>query len=69
MSDPRTFWLTVMNVVLGLAVVLLVAGVVTGILCEMVAKWRKRRAVWDELDRDMWRAFHDAAAPGGRRRR
>ena len=57
MHDPRTFWLTVTNVALGLALVLLVLGVLTGSLCEFVARLRKRHAVWNELDREMRRMF------------
>lgn len=58
MHDPKTFWLTVTNIALGLAVVLLVLGVVTGILCEFVARLRKQHAVSDQLDDDMRRMFH-----------
>jgi len=57
MDDPRTFWLIVTNVILGLAVVLAVLGVVTGTLCELVAHWKKRRDVGAELDRDMRHFF------------
>lgn len=58
MHDPRTFWLIVTNIVLGLAVVGLVLGVMTGIVCELVAKWRQRHTMSDELDEDMRRMFH-----------
>lgn len=58
MSDPRTFWLTLTNITLGLAVVLLILGVVTGILCEFVAKLRRRHAAWHQLDDEMRRMFH-----------
>jgi len=58
MRDPRTFWLTVTNIALGLAVVLLVCGVLTGVVCEFVAKFRKRHAMSDELEEDMRRMFH-----------
>jgi hypothetical protein len=57
MDDPRTFWLTVTNVVLGLAVLLLILGVLTGVLCDYVAQLRKRRALLRDLDRDMHRLF------------
>jgi len=57
MDDPRTFWLIVTNVILGLAVVLAVLGVVTGTLCELVARRKKRRDVDAELDRDMRHFF------------
>ena len=56
--DPRTFWLTVTNMALGLSVVLLVAGVATGVLCELVQQARKRRALRKEIDKDMKIWFH-----------
>jgi hypothetical protein len=58
MRDPRTFWLTVTNIALGLAVVLLVCGIVTGVVCEFVAKFRKRHGISNELDEDMRQMFH-----------
>jgi hypothetical protein len=58
MHDPRTFWLTLTNIVLGLAVVALTFGVFTGIICEGVARFRERRRVSHELDGDMRRMFH-----------
>jgi len=67
MDDPRTFWLTVTNIALGLAVVLLIGGVVTGMLCDFVAKLRKRHAVEDELDKELHRLFHDSGHTGGTR--
>jgi hypothetical protein len=57
MSDPRTFWLVVTNIVLGAAVVLLILGLATGVLCELVVKLKKRHSAWAELDRDMQRMF------------
>jgi hypothetical protein len=57
MRDPRTFWLTVTNIVLGLAVVLAIAGVLTGTLCDMVANWKKRCRLDSEMDRDMQHLF------------
>jgi hypothetical protein len=65
MSDPRTFWLVVTNIALGVAVVVLILGVVTGVLCELVVKLRKRHTAWSELDRDMQRMF--GASPIARR--
>jgi len=59
MHDPRTFWLTVTNIALGAAVVLLILGIATGALCETVARWRQRRRLVEELDRDMHRLFHN----------
>jgi multisubunit Na+/H+ antiporter MnhC subunit len=58
MSDPRTFWLIVTNIVLGLAVVVLVLGVLTGVVCEFAARLSRRHTMSDELDEDMRRMFH-----------
>ena len=57
MSDPRTIWLVATNIALGSAVVLLILGVVTGTLCELIVKLKRRHAAWAELDRDMQRMF------------
>ena len=57
MSDPKTFWLVVTNIALGAALVVLILGVVTGVLCELVVKLKKRHAAGAELDRDMRRMF------------
>ncbi len=57
MPDPRVFWLTVTNIVLGLLVLLLVVGIATGVLCDLVARIRKRHAAVREMDGDMRRYF------------
>ena len=57
MSDPKTFWLVVTNIALGAALLVLILGVVTGVLCEIVVKLKKRHAASAELDRDMQRMF------------
>lgn len=57
MSDPRTFWLTITNIVLGGLVIALVVGIATGTLCEIVAKLRRRHSMENELERDMRRLF------------
>jgi len=59
MNDPKTFWLTVTNVLLGLAVVVLILGVVTGVLCDFVTTLRRRRSMVNEMDREIWRLFHE----------
>ena len=59
MRDPRSFWLTMTNIVLGVAVFLLLAGVVTVVLCDLIARLRQRRKVSHELDEDMRRMFAD----------
>ena len=57
MQDPRTFWLTVTNIVLGLGVVSMLFGVLSGVLCEVLAKRRKHRKVSREIEEDMRRMF------------
>ena len=57
MSDPRTFWLVATNIALGVAVVLLLVGILSGVLCELVSKLRRRHTALDELDRDMQHMF------------
>lgn len=50
--------MTVTNIVLGLLVIVLLFGVVIRIVCEFVARWRRRRRVSHEIDNDMRRLFH-----------
>ena len=69
MSDPRVFWLVLTNVVLGAAVVVVILGIATGVLCELVAKVKRRHAAWAELDRDMQRLFGGAPFGGRHHRR
>jgi hypothetical protein len=57
MKDPRTIFLVVTNIVLGAAVLLLILGVVTGTLCELVVKLKRRHDAEAELDRDMHHMF------------
>jgi putative effector of murein hydrolase LrgA (UPF0299 family) len=64
MRDPRTLLLIVTNIVLGLLVVGFVVAIATGWLCEMVAKWKKRRSVSAELDR-----YEDQLFGAGHRRK
>jgi uncharacterized membrane protein len=58
MSDPKTFWLTVTNIILGVLVLLLLWGIVAGTICDLVARFRKRRAAMREMDREMKDYFH-----------
>jgi hypothetical protein len=60
MHDPRTFWLTVTNIALGAALLLLILGLVTGVLCEFIAKLRRRHAAERELDREMRHWFGES---------
>ena len=69
MRDSRTFWLVVTNLALGVALVALILGVVTGTLCDLIVKVRKRHAAWTELDRDMERTFGAASSSGLRTKR
>ncbi len=69
MHDPRTFWLIVTNIALGLALVLMILGVLTGIACNFVSNLRKRSASLKELDREMRRLFRDSGRPLGHTRR
>ena len=63
MHDPRTFWLTVTNIVLGLLVVALVVGVATGTLCELFDRWKKRRTSEADLDREVRELYGKPAGP------
>jgi hypothetical protein len=59
MNDPTTFWLTVTNVILGLAVLLLILGIATGVLCDFVANLRRRHSLMDGMDKELWQLMHD----------
>lgn len=52
MSDPSTYWLTVTNIVLGLVVLVCCAAVVAGIIAELAASRKKRKALAG-LDREV----------------
>jgi uncharacterized membrane protein len=56
-NDPRTFWLVVTNVLLGLIALVAVLGVVTGVLCELWTRRRRRRAMMNEIERDARNLF------------
>jgi hypothetical protein len=58
MSDPKTFWLTVTNIVLGVLVLVLLWGILAGTLCDLVARYRKRHDAGRELDREIKDYFH-----------
>jgi hypothetical protein len=68
MGDPKTFWLTVTNILLGAAVVGLTLAVATGVLCEFVARLKKRHNTSRELDRDMREMFQTGHSTGHGRR-
>lgn len=52
MNDPSTYWLTVMNVALGVIVVICCAVVAYGVAQEVAARRRKRAAAAG-LDREV----------------
>jgi hypothetical protein len=52
MSDPSTYWLTVMNVVLGIVVLVCCVAVAAGVMQEVVAR-RKKRATFAALDHEV----------------
>lgn len=57
MADPRTFWLTVTNIVLGVCSIVLVGAIVARAVCEVVTRLRKRHALDSELNGDMRKLF------------
>jgi len=58
MHDPRTFWLTVTNIALGVALVLLILGILTGSVCDLVARLKARHTLENEIGREFLRMFH-----------
>jgi len=61
MGDPKVFWLVLTNILLGAAVVLLVIGLITGALCDLVLAWRRRRAAARNLDEEVRALWHTAS--------
>ena len=57
MSDPRTFWLVVTNIMLGVVVIALFLVVAIASAFEMLRRLQVRRSVWRELNGDMERYF------------
>ncbi|MGD0499423.1 MAG: hypothetical protein ABSC23_13410 [Bryobacteraceae bacterium] len=57
MADPRTFWLTVMNVALGAAVILCLLATAAALFCHLLSRAIRRRSIETQLDRDMQRMF------------
>lgn len=60
MSDPKTFWLVVTNIALGLALLVLILGIACGALCDFLAKLKQRRVMMAELDRDLHHLFGES---------
>ena len=56
-ADPKTFWLTVTNIALGLLVALCFLAIAVGSLLEVVSKVKKRGSYITELDHDMRHMF------------
>ena len=52
MNDPSTYWLSVMNIVLGLVVLICCGALVVGVLQEIAAR-RRKRAELAALDREV----------------
>jgi hypothetical protein len=63
MPDPRTFWLSVANLVLGIVVLACVASVIFCIVHELVVRVQRYRAVSKELNLDMKRWFGSGHYP------
>jgi hypothetical protein len=57
MNDPATYWLTFMNVALGVVVLICFAAVGVGILQELAARHRRRVAV-AQMDQELSHMFH-----------
>ena len=57
MDDPRTFWLVVTNIILGVMVAALVLAIAFVEAIDIFHRLRARRSAWRELDRDMERYF------------
>ena len=58
MNGPDTFWLTVTNIALGAIVLILILTVVTGVVCDCVARIRARCKAVHSLDRELRDLFH-----------
>jgi hypothetical protein len=52
LNDPSTYWLSVMNIVLGLVVLVCCGALVVGVLQEIAAR-RRKRAELSALDREV----------------
>ena len=52
MNDPSTYWLSVMNIVLGLVVLICCGALGVGVFQEIVAR-RRKRAADAGLDREV----------------
>jgi hypothetical protein len=52
LNDPSTYWLTVMNIGLGVVVLICCAAVAFGVVQELAAR-RKKRASMSTLDREV----------------
>ena len=63
MGYPDAFWLTVTNIVLGLAVALALLALVNDLGREALAKRKKRRAAMKEIDRDLRQLLRRAGHP------
>jgi len=63
MDDPQTFWLTITNIALGAATLLLVLAVAAGIFGELLSRAKKQRTLAG-LDAELKFLFGNAAMSG-----
>jgi hypothetical protein len=56
MNDPGTYWLTLMNVALGVVVLICIAAVGVGVLQELAARHRRRVAT-AQIDQELSHMF------------
>lgn len=56
-ADPRTFWLTVMNIALGAAVILCLLATTAALFGHLLSRRIRRRSIEAELNHDMQRMF------------
>lgn len=52
-NDPQTYWLNVTNLILGIIIAICMVVMVGGIADEFISRFRKRRRIEAEIDRDM----------------
>ena len=52
MPEHDTFWLIVTNIVLGALVAFLLGFAACAVVCHLVTRWRHRRTLTREVDRD-----------------
>jgi hypothetical protein len=53
MVDTQTFWINLTNIALAVVTLLAVLAVLGGVAHELISRWKKRRAIFAELDADL----------------